>query len=138
MSDITVSNLNQVLKVDHLNQVLKVEKTETDALQVNFKKSVISANITQVTPELTLSGFNTIIQNVNTNPNNIIVEYEYLTDDQGRYIYHAKAYKNSQTDQSVWRIFRIDTNIQPNHLTQKADDGKFTQIWDNRYTLNYI
>lgn len=133
MSDLTAVITKQDVNVTTSSNVI-THDTSTDVVEVNFVDSQVKAVISTQTPELSFGGFNTIIQNTG---GGVSTEYQYLTDDQGRYLYHAKAVRGSPTDQSVWRIYRIDTSVQPNNLTQKSDGDNFTQIWDNRYTLTY-
>ena len=106
----------------------------TNAVEPTYSTSAISASLTNTS--LSLGDFNTVIRDTGSGQ-----DYDYLTDTTtdvtGRYIYHGKAIDGTPTSGAAWRIFRIDTSVQPDNLTEKADGDNFTQIWDNRAALSY-
>lgn len=58
----------------------------------------------------------------------------FKKDDTGTYTYLGEATSGAATSLNVWSICRI-TNADTTILY--ADDGDFTQVWDNRASLTY-
>ena len=59
---------------------------------------------------------------------------KFRKDDTGTYTYMGEAYPGAATSLNVWSVMRI-TNA--TSAIDYADEGKFTQVWDNRASLTY-
>lgn len=57
-------------------------------------------------------------------------------DDNITYIGKIESGSITDTDQDIWRIYKLDetTNVD---LTMADGDDKFDNIWDNRESLSY-
>lgn len=51
--------------------------------------------------------------------------------------YLGKAVPSSLTSAAVWKISRLTSTAGGNITTEYVDNGKYTQIWDDRASLSY-
>jgi hypothetical protein len=128
--------------MDCLTSEIKDQPASFEVRPYNLSANLTTISIvSDLSPELVFGSLDapTIKSNIVTDCKIISDQpsFYYRTDDQGRYIYHGKAEQGQPEASSSWRIYRIDTDVQPNHLTEKAEGDNFTTSWSDRLTLTY-